>query len=74
MPNGPNGLKPKATPTPRPARWGVRTLFWLVVALLSILASSLQGAYTVLTLGGLLIGLGGAMYSSVRGMAVFLNS
>ena len=52
----------------RPKRWGVRTLIFLAVALVSVLASMVQGAYTVLTLAGLVIGLVGATICSVRGL------
>jgi hypothetical protein len=53
----------------KPRRWGVRTLFFLVLAVICILASTLQGHYTLLTLAGLVVGLGGAMVCSVRGLA-----
>jgi hypothetical protein len=52
----------------RPPRWGVRTLWFLALALLCIGASTLQGHYTVLTLTGLLVGFVGAMICSVRGL------
>jgi peptidoglycan/LPS O-acetylase OafA/YrhL len=52
----------------RPPRWGVRTLAFLVLALLCIGISTLQGHYTVLSLTGLLVGLIGAMICSVRGL------
>jgi hypothetical protein len=50
-------------------RWGLRTLIFLAIALVSVLVSTLQGAYTLLTLGGLLIGLIGATICSVRGLS-----
>jgi hypothetical protein len=61
-------------PTERPpARWGVRTLVYLGLALLSIGVSTLQGHYTVLTFAGLLIGLVGAMICTVRGIGSTLR-
>jgi hypothetical protein len=55
--------------TPKPKRWGLRTLVLLAVALLSILLSTIQGYYTALSLSGLVVGLVGAMICSVRGLA-----
>jgi hypothetical protein len=52
----------------RPARWGVRTLAYLALALLAIVVSAGQGHYTLLTLAGLLIGLAGGAYCSIRGI------
>jgi|tagenome__1003787_1003787.scaffolds.fasta_scaffold16975560_2 hypothetical protein len=57
----------------RPPRWGVRTLTFLVLALLSIGVSTLQGHYTLLSLAGLLVGLGGAFFCSIRGIAAILR-
>ena len=57
----------------RPPRWGVRTLAYLALALLSIGGSTLQGHYTLLTLAGLLIGLGGAMFCTVRGIGTIMK-
>jgi hypothetical protein len=57
----------------RPARWGVRTLFYLLLALLAIGVSTLQGHYTLLTLACLLIGLIGGMICTVRGIAALLK-
>jgi hypothetical protein len=57
----------------RPPRWGVRTLAFLALALLSIGLSTLQGHYTLLTLAGLLIGLIGAMFCSLRGIATLMK-
>jgi nitrate/nitrite transporter NarK len=53
----------------KPRRWGLRTLTLLGVALLSMLTSELQGHYTVLSLTGLAIGLIGALFCSIRGLA-----
>jgi len=52
----------------RPPRWGVRTLAFLGLALLTIAVSTVQGHYTILTLTGLLVGLIGAMICTVRGL------
>ncbi|HST84285.1 MAG TPA: hypothetical protein VLL08_21290 [Kineosporiaceae bacterium] len=57
----------------RPIRWGVRTLAYLGLVLLSLGISTLQGHYTLLTLAGLLIGLIGAMICSVRGISTILK-
>lgn len=57
----------------RPPRWGVRTLAFLALALLSMGISTLQGHYTLLTLGGLLAGLIGGMICTVRGIATTLK-
>jgi hypothetical protein len=57
----------------RPIRWGVRTLAYLGLVLLSIGISTLQGHYTLLTLAGLLIGLVGATICSVRGISTILK-
>ena len=57
----------------RPPRWGVRTLAFLALALLSIGISTLQGYYTLLTLVGLLIGLVGALICSLRGVSTLLR-
>jgi len=57
----------------RPARWGVRTLACLGLALLSIGISTVQGYYTLLTLTGLLIGLIGGMVCTVKGIGAFLK-
>jgi len=57
----------------RPPRWGVRTLAFLVLALVAMGVSTLQGHYTLLTLAGLLIGLVGAFTCTVRGIATILK-
>ena len=54
---------------PRAPKWGVRTLLFLILAVICILVSNLQGHYTVLTLAGLVVGLVGAGICSVRGLA-----
>jgi len=58
-----------AMPTDRrPPRWGLRTLAFLALALLSIGGSALQGHYTLLTLAGLLAGVIGAGVCTARGL------
>jgi hypothetical protein len=55
----------------RPAkrrRWGLRTLGFLVLAMVALFTASAMGQYTIGTLGCLLIGLVGAGYSTVRGL------
>lgn len=54
---------------PRPPRWGVRTLGFLTLAFACILVSNAMDRYTAVTLVGLLAGLIGALYCSVRGLA-----
>jgi hypothetical protein len=54
---------------PKQKYWGLRTLGFLTIALVSILASN-RGS-SVLPLIGLLVGLSGAMYSSYRGLKDF---
>jgi len=63
MPKGPQTEHPR-----RPKRWGLRTLGFLALALISVLAAELQQTYTLLTLPGLLLGLAGAAVCSLRGL------
>ena len=61
-------------PTDRkPIRWGVRTLAYLGLVLLSMAVSALQGHYTMLSLTGVLIGLVGATVCTVRGISTILK-
>ncbi len=60
---------PRAAAPARRPKWGVRTLLFLILAVAGILASNVQGHYTLLTLIGLVVGLGGAAVCSVRGLA-----
>lgn len=58
---------------PRAARWGIRTLAWLALALVSVLASNAfhdRGVtdFVLATFAGTVIGFVGAAYSSLRGL------
>ena len=60
-------------PSLRP-RWGVRSLLWLTLSFVCVIASNgLQAAgnsdWVVMTFAGTICGLGGAAYCSVRGLA-----
>jgi hypothetical protein len=55
----------------RSMRWGLLTLLFLGMALTCVLVSNAQGYYTWLTLLGLLVGFGGAGYSTWRGLKSF---
>jgi hypothetical protein len=59
---------PSQSPQPRRRRWGLRTLGFLALAFVAIVASASLGHHTVGTLGSLLIGLVGAGYCSVKGV------
>ncbi len=50
--------------------WGLRTLGFLAIALVSVLAAN-RSANPTLTLLGLVVGLSGASYSSYRGLKDF---
>jgi hypothetical protein len=54
---------------PRQKYWGLRTLGFLTIALVSYLASSRVG--TALPLLGFIVGMAGAAYSSYRGLKDF---
>jgi nitrate/nitrite transporter NarK len=58
-------------PRRRNIRWGLLSLLFLGIALLSVLVSSGRGRYDALTLTGLLVGFGGAAYCSYKGMKGF---
>ena len=58
---------------PRTTRWGIRTLGWLALALVSVLASNAFYArdvtdFVLATFGGTVVGLVGAAYCSIRGL------
>ncbi len=58
---------------PRTKRWGLRTLAWLALALVSVLASNAfyaQGVtdFVLATLAGTVVGFIGAGYCSIRGL------
>ena len=58
----------------RPPRWGVRTIGWLSLAIVATLAQQIQGHFSFITLGGLLMGLGGAAYCSIEGARGMLRN
>ena len=60
-----------AEPRKRTMRWGLLTLLFLGIALACILVSNAQQRYTLLTLGGLIVGFGGAGYCSWQGLKSF---
>jgi hypothetical protein len=53
---------------PSRKRWGVRTLAFLALGTASIIGSNVQGHYTLITFAGLVIGLVGAGFCSIRGL------
>jgi peptidoglycan/LPS O-acetylase OafA/YrhL len=57
----------------RRPRWGLRTLGFLGLALLSLITAASLGHYTFGTLGSLLFGLIGAAYCSVKGFRVLVD-
>ena len=60
--------QPAGSPERRRPRWGLRTLGFLGLALLSLVTALTQGHHTFGTLGSLIFGLVGAAYCSVRGV------
>ena len=64
----PKSKQPPPDEEPRRHRWGIFTLAFLILAFLMIVVSTNQGHYTVLTLIGLLVGLIGAGWCSVKGL------
>jgi peptidoglycan/LPS O-acetylase OafA/YrhL len=65
---------PGGSPEKRRPRWGLRTLGFLGLALLAIVVSASLGHHTAGTLGSLLFGLIGAVYCSVKGLRVAVDS
>lgn len=59
---------PKDPPTDKAPRWGVYTLGFLTLAFVMVVLSSTAGHYTVLTLLGLVVGLVGAGWCTVKGL------
>ena len=60
-------------PRPRQPRWGLRTLAFLALALVSVLASNAFYArgvtdFVLATLAGTVVGFVGAAYCSIRGL------
>lgn len=58
----------KHPPEPRKHRWGIYALGFLILAFAMVVVSTTQGHYTVLTLVGLVVGLAGAGWCSVKGL------
>jgi peptidoglycan/LPS O-acetylase OafA/YrhL len=58
-PPQPNGRRP---------RWGLRTLGFLTLAMISMITAAASGGYTVGSLGSLIFGVLGAGYCSVHGL------
>lgn len=58
----------------RPPRWGLRTMGFLVLAVVAAIMSMVTGGYTVGQVGSLILGLGGAAYCSVRGIYAALEA
>jgi hypothetical protein len=58
-------------PRKRNLRWGLLTLLFLLIALVSILVAGGQGTYNVVTLFGVVLGFGGAAYCTWRGLKGF---
>jgi peptidoglycan/LPS O-acetylase OafA/YrhL len=65
-----SGSGPAGSPEERRPRWGLRTLGFLGLALLSLVVALTQGHHTFGTLGSLIFGLVGAAYCSVKGFGV----
>jgi hypothetical protein len=53
---------------PAGPRWGMRTMGFLALMLVALVASSFAGGYSLLTLLALLVGLSGAIYCTARGL------
>jgi len=61
----------RAVPGPdgqRRPRWGLRTLGFLILAMVALIMSTVTEGYTYGQLGSLILGLGGAAYCSMRGI------
>lgn len=59
---------------PRRPRWGVRAMSWLTLAFVCVITSNLLSAagnsdWVLVTFPGTLIGLAGAAYCSLKGLA-----
>lgn len=68
MPDRPDVTgRPRATPK-QVRRWGIRLVAFLVLGLLALLISAVQGFYTVLSFTMLLVGLGGAAVCTALGL------
>jgi peptidoglycan/LPS O-acetylase OafA/YrhL len=67
----------RAQPGPdgrRRPRWGLRTLEFLILAVVALIMSQVSGGYTWGQLGSLVLGLGGAAYCSMRGIYTALET
>jgi nitrate/nitrite transporter NarK len=58
-------------PRKRNLRWGLLTLLFLLIALVSILVAGSQETYNVVTLLGVVLGFGGAAYCTWKGLKGF---
>jgi hypothetical protein len=58
-------------PRKRNLRWGLLTLLFLLIALVSILVAGGQGTYNIVTLLGVVLGFGGAAYCTWKGIKGF---
>ena len=72
-PDHPTGAAAGQGQRPRPARWGVRTLWWLALVFVCLLTSNALYSFGVdywglLPLAGTVVGICGAAYCSVRGL------
>ncbi len=59
---------PEDPPKKRAQPWGVYTLGFLVLTFSMVVVSTTQGHYSALTLLGLLVGLVGAAWCTVKGI------
>ena len=66
--------QPAGSPERRRPRWGLRTLGFLGLAMLSLVTALTIGHYTFGTFGSLLFGFIGAAYCSLKGLRVALDS
>ncbi len=57
----------------RPPRWGLRTLGFLLLAIIALGTSGARGYHTLPSAVCTFVGLGGAVYSTVRGVRATMN-
>lgn len=72
-PADPTGAVAEQPQRPRPARWGVRTLWWLGLVFVCMLSANALYSLGVdywglLPLAGTIVGICGATYCSYRGL------
>jgi len=60
--------EPTSPPAKRQPRWGWRLLGFLTLAALALITSMAQGYHTIGTLTCTIVGLLGAVWSTIRGM------